>query len=146
MRSLCVRTILLIAVLVEFFIPASGATASFCSSSFAANSGEEMVTLFRGVSIRHPGQASALEGSAIPWGGTATAAEHNAGNTMSNFTSWSTHRGTAVEFGNLEGPGGVLLEMQISRSRIIPSPDLHLEWESLLEGPVHGATPTILGR
>jgi RHS repeat-associated protein len=82
---------------------AMGANGDFGRSSIAANMGagtsEEMVTLNRGVSARHPGRAAAVEASAIPWGGTAVTSEYNAGN-----TNTETIRGS--DWGG--GVGGIL--------------------------------------
>ena len=76
MRSLCVRIILLIAVLVGFFIPANGAMASFYSSSLAANAtgGGQKLLRYTGKLADHnvmqlPENLAKLAGKGImsPW-------------------------------------------------------------------------------
>ena len=94
--------------------------------------------LFRGVAKTHPGYEDALNGVAKPRGGLASAAEHNAGDTRSEFTSWTTDRSTAESFSY---PGGVVLSVPKASvaNRVFGSPDLYDEFEILIRGPVSGA-------
>ncbi len=108
-------------------------------SSLAANTGEEMVTVYRGVASDHPGLPAALEGKAFPRGGHSDPGFHNAGNTNSEFTSWTTSQSVADEFATSGGPGGVTLRQQVPRSKLIASPDAHGESEFLRLGPAEGA-------
>jgi len=110
----------------------------------AAGAGDEMVTVFRGVSGQHPQFQNAIQGRAMPWGGHADAALHNAGNNRSIFTSWSTDYRTSVDFALQDGPGGVVLRQTVPRSSLIRSPDVFGEFEVLRTGPIQGATPIIL--
>jgi hypothetical protein len=107
----------------------------------AANSADELVDVYRGVAVDHPGLPAALEGRAIPRGGHSDPGFHNAGNTQSEFTSWSTRQSVADEFATSGGPGGVTLHQRVPRSQLIRSPDGSGESEVLRLGPVEGATP-----
>jgi RHS repeat-associated protein len=110
----------------------------------AAGAGDEMVTVFRGVGGNHPGFQNAIQGKAVPFGGHADAALHNAFDTRSIFTSWTTDYSTAVRFGLADGPGGAVLRQTVPRSSLIMSPDKYLEFEVLRSGPISGATTIIL--
>lgn len=116
----------------------------FLAAKTAAGAGDEMVTVFRGVGGKHPGFQDAIQGKAIPFGGHADPALHNAFDTRSIFTSWTTDYQTAVRFGLADGPGGVVLRQSVPRSSLTLSPDKYLEFEVLRTGPVSGATPIIL--
>jgi hypothetical protein len=80
-----------------------------------------------------------LEGSADPRGGSATALEHNMGDTRSIYTSWTTDPALAAE---RAGPGGVVLQQTFPAFRLVTSPDLFGEGEVLVTGPVRGASVT----
>jgi hypothetical protein len=97
------------------------------------------VSLFRGVGTDHVGYADALEGTAKPWGGPASAEEHNLGNTNSPYTSWTTDLGVAQA---KAGDGGVVRRIpQAPRAgnSFTWSPDWYYESEVLIEGTVTGA-------
>jgi RHS repeat-associated protein len=96
-------------------------------------------TLYRGVWDDHPAFQEALEGSADPRGGSATALEHNMGDTRSIYTSWTTDPALAAE---RAGPGGVVLQQTFPAFRLVTSPDLFGEGEVLVTGPVRGASVT----
>ena len=122
----------------------------------AATSGEEMVTVYRGVNESHPGYQAALKGNAAPRGGTATAAEHNAGNTQSNLTSWTTNEQVAENYALRPDGSGVVLKTTLPRSNTTVSPNnssIYLkqspgtyvnESEVLIKGPVSGAQSRIV--
>jgi RHS repeat-associated protein len=119
--------------------------------SAVASSGDDMVTVYRGVHSRHPDLPSALQGRANPIGGHADAALHNAGNNQSVFTSWTTDRATAFDFAagkysGFDDAGGVILQQRVPSSSLIKSPDAFGEFEVLRSGPVSGATPIIITR
>jgi len=99
---------------------------------------QEDTHLFRGVPTDHPGYSDAMNGIAKPRGGAATAAEHNYGNTRSDFTSWTTDQDEAAY---KAGPGGAILRVPLSSvaDRVVESPDLFEESEVLIRGIVTGA-------
>jgi uncharacterized protein RhaS with RHS repeats len=101
-----------------------------------AEEAEDATTLFRGVAEDHPGFQDALEGKATPRGGPASAAEHNAGNTDSPFTSWTTDPGVARNFA---GDRGVVLSKSWEGLVTVRSPDAFGESEVLVKGSVTGA-------
>jgi RHS repeat-associated protein len=106
---------------------------------------EDLVTLYRGVDALHPGFANALEGTAVPRGGSASVLEHVLGNTESEFTSWTTDFGVAEGFATRESGSGAILTTTAPRSTIIQSPGNAAgfgESEFLLRGPVTGAQVT----
>ncbi|MBO9593975.1 MAG: hypothetical protein J7599_13790, partial [Niabella sp.] len=117
----------------------------------AANASKaEMVTVYRGVNESHPGFTDALKGNANPRGGTATAAEHNAGNTSSKFTSWTTNKNVAVNYAKRPSGGGVVMSKTVKASSVVKSPSLKNvvlkqsgkkvnESEFLLKGKVRNA-------
>jgi RHS repeat-associated protein len=105
---------------------------------------DEMVTVYRGVSGQHPQFQNAIQGNASPWGGHSNPVLHNAGDNRSEFTSWTTDYGTAVDFALQDGAGGVVLRQTVPQSTLIPSPDIFRESEVLRLGPIGGATPIIL--
>lgn len=144
---------LLTIALPELGIPADIAEASSAAGESAVLGGEEGATLaanelagnteveaslYRGVAHTHPGYENALRGAAHPRGGAATAAEHNAGNTLSEYTSWTTDPSVASD---MSYPGGVMLRIPRSavEDRIVVSPDVYDEAEVLIRGPVTGA-------
>ena len=100
---------------------------------------DENMTLFRGVSKRHPDKKAAMEGGANPRGGHSDPVRHNQGNNESEFTSWTTDESVAKDFARQEGPGGVVLKKEVARGDTVRSPDTLGESEVLLEGPVTGA-------
>ncbi|TDC73098.1 polymorphic toxin-type HINT domain-containing protein, partial [Streptomyces hainanensis] len=105
------------------------------------------VTVYRGVPEGHPGFDAAVDGSAVPRGGTASAEAHHLGNTDSPYTSWSTSDAVARRAATRGESGvGVVLETRIPSGR--PhihvndqpwvDPDLRGEFEVLIEGPMQG--------
>lgn len=112
---------------------------------------ESTMTLYRGVNETHPGFSNATEGVVLPRGGEATAAQHNAGNTNSPFTSWTTNPAVAENFALRPKGSGVVLETEVSTSNVVKSPsakEVYLkqspgvkvnEAEVLLKGEVSGA-------
>lgn len=94
--------------------------------------------VYRGVAVSHPGFGAALVGTASPRGGIATRAEHNLGNTESQYTSWTTDRHVAERWA---GPGGALMEIDLAEvaGRWALSPDVFWESEILIQGSVTGA-------
>lgn len=127
----------------------------------AAASTSETTTVFRGVNQSHAGYNNATKGIVSPRGGTASAAEHNSGNTNSQFTSWTTDPEVAKNFA-LRGSGtqktspGVVLEVTVPNYSITPSPNTSKvaliqspgkvvsESEVLLKGLIYGAKTTIV--
>ncbi len=88
--------------------------------------GDETVTLFRGVNQTRTPVAfdEALAGNATPRGGVATASEHNAGNTSSPFTSWTTNPAVAENYALRPSGKGVVLEAQVPKAATVTSPSL----------------------
>ncbi|WP_449387128.1 hypothetical protein [Chryseobacterium lineare] len=99
---------------------------------------EEMITLYRGVHGKHPDLANAYMGIVIPWGGSATALQHNRGDNNSMFTSWSTSIDVANFSASRRGPGGIILKQSFPLSRLSFF-DRHGEGEVQVFGPVFGA-------
>jgi hypothetical protein len=129
---------------------AAGAAASKGITALRGTA-SEMTTLYRGVNESHPGFANASEGVAVARGGAATAAEHNAGNTASNFTSWTTDPSVATNYALRPNGAGVMMEVTVPQSSTVGSPSLKSvnllqspgtvvnESEVLLRGTVSGA-------
>jgi hypothetical protein len=103
---------------------------------------EDLVTIYRGVHKNHPDLPNAKKGTAVPRGGPATPAEHNAGDNRSEYTSWTTRESTADYYADRYGPGGVKLTLTVPESQLIPSPDTKNEAEVFLRGTVSGAQVT----
>ena len=121
---------------------------------------EELVTIYRGVNS-NAGVAyeNALKGIVIPRGGdtghTDPYTHNNAkdGTLNSQFTSWSYDKEVALNFAYRKGGNGVVLTLQVPKSRLIESPDLHtivllqnpkerrLEQEVLIQGTILNAYP-----
>jgi hypothetical protein len=78
-----------------------------------------------------------LKGSATPRGGLAAAAEHNLGDTRSQFISWTTDPDAAR---GISSPRGVVMRIPQSSvaGRVVQSPDLFDELEILIRGPGTG--------
>jgi len=68
--------------------------------------------------------------------GYATPAEHNAGDTASPYTSWTTDVDVARDFA---GEDGVILRIRRSGQNLVPSPDAFNESEVLIQGVIRGA-------
>jgi len=114
----------------------------------------ETTTLYRGVNSTSPAFEAATEGSATPRGGNATAAEHNAGNTNSEFTSWTTNPEVAKNYALRTSGEGVVMEKTVPNSSMIESPNSEpiflkqspgvqvSESEVLLKGNITGAKTT----
>lgn len=113
---------------------------------------EATTTLYRGVNESHPGFKNAINGVAEPIGGNASAGAHNAGNTQSSFTSWTTNPEVAGNYALRPNGSGVMLETTVPTSSTVASPSLKNvnlkqspgtvvnESEILLRGTVSGAT------
>lgn len=69
-----------------------------------------------------PPYDDAVQGLVKPRGGNATPAQHNAGNTNSNFTSWIFDKDVATDFALRPNGSGVVLETSVSKSSIVASP------------------------
>lgn len=97
--------------------------------------------VYRGVPENHPGRTAALAGVATPRGGAATAAQHNLGDTESEFTSWTTEIGIARRYARTNG---IVLRVNLADfiGRWEYSQDEFGEGEVLIRGPVHGAVVT----
>ncbi|MDD7884635.1 DUF6443 domain-containing protein [Flavivirga sp. 57AJ16] len=80
--------------------------------------------LYRGVNSESPAYNNATKGTAKPRGGDATAAEHNAGNTSSNYTSWTTNKEVAKNFALRKNGNGVVLEANVPKSSTVSSPSV----------------------
>lgn len=105
----------------------------------------EKITLYRGVSANHVKYEDALKGIATPRGGHINANLHNAGDTNSIYTSWSTERWVAEGHAlSDDAKCGVVLEKEFEISEIIPSPDEYDEWEMLIIGEVTDAEVYII--
>ncbi|MFH7000144.1 hypothetical protein ACHRVZ_19670 [Flavobacterium sp. FlaQc-57] len=100
-----------------------------------------------------PAFENAVQGTATPKGGIATAVEHNGGNTNSNFTSWTTNPEVAKNYALRTSGDGVMMEMQVPNSQIVTSPSVKNvvlkqgggmvnESEFLVKGSISGATVT----
>lgn len=100
------------------------------------SSAANRVTIYRGVGRGHPGYEDATRGVVKPWGGRSNPSLHNAGDTRSEFTSWTTKKAVAKQFA--EGDG-IILQMTVDRSKLIRSPDWYNEGEVLIQGSVSGA-------
>ncbi|QFV00187.1 hypothetical protein KDY119_03722 [Luteimicrobium xylanilyticum] len=101
--------------------------------------------IFRGVGKGHPGYEDALKGDSFPRNpdGLASAEEHNLGNTAdSPFTSWTSDYNVARRFA---GEDGVILRLPKGSPpagapwKFEWSPDVWMEREILIKGPVQGA-------
>lgn len=103
-----------------------------------ADIGSRGTDVFRGVARGHPGYDNALQGVVFPRGGDATVAEHNAGNTMSNYSSWTTERWIAEKHADYDG---IVLRVNLADypGRWMESPDRFFEHEVLIEGSVRNA-------
>lgn len=130
------------------------ATESSIAKGVAATaSAEGSMTLYRGVNSTSPAYENATQGVAIPKGGTATAVEHNLGNTNSNFTSWTTNPEVAKNYALRTSGEGVIMQAEVPISQTVASPsvkDVILkqgggmvnESEVLVKGKFSGATTT----
>lgn len=102
------------------------------------------ITLYRGVPKGHERYEDVLNGMAVPLGGHSDTWLHNAGDTLSVFTSWTTDRGEAISKAFGVGNEGVVLKRAFNRSDLVGSPDFHSESEILVIGIVKGAKVTKL--
>lgn len=113
-------------------------------------------TLYRGVNSTSPAYENATQGTAVPKGGTATAAEHNMGNTNSNYTSWTTNPEVAKNYALRTSGEGVIMEIEVPTSSTVTSPSVKSvnlkqspgtivnESEVLMKGTVTGAKTKII--
>jgi len=97
-----------------------------------------IVRCYRGVAMTNPQYQDALHGIAKPRGGPATPAEHNDGDTQSEFTSWTTDWHVALEkaMDRDMGGAGVILQKDFDAIIIVLSPDAYFESEVLVRGLV----------
>jgi hypothetical protein len=107
----------------------------------SATNDKKLITLFRGVNPTNSVQfLLALQGIAMPIGGSSTARDHSLGNTHSIYTSWSPDPNVAAWRG---GALGVILKIQmnISDPRVFYNIFTKYpgEQEYLIIGPVTGA-------
>ncbi len=114
------------------------------SASSATKESEKLVDVYRGVASDHPAYSDALEGKATPQGGHSDPVAHNAGDTQSTFTSWTTDKSVAEQKATTtqDASGtthGVVLQDKVSSSQLVKSPDVLQESEVLRQGPVTGA-------
>ena len=100
-----------------------------------------MIRCYRGVAEGHIYYQDALRGIARPRGGSATVAQHNRGNTRSEYTSWTTSYSIALRKAlesDLTGQG-IVLQTDFSETEIIASPDVYAESEVFIRGLVTDA-------
>jgi RHS repeat-associated protein len=128
----------------------SAVTTTTAETTATTTTTEETVTLHRGVNKSSPAFDDALQGNVKPRGGNATPAEHNVGNTKSNYTSWTTDVEVAKNYSLRPDGGGVVLQTNVPVSSTVPSPSLKSvnlkqspgvvvnEREVLLKGPIKG--------
>jgi len=98
---------------------------------------QQRMTLFRGVHGQHPDVANAYMGNVFPWGGLASAKQHNLGNNNSMYTSWSTSIDVVNYSAFRRGSGGIILKQSFPVSRLSFC-DRHGEGEVQVFGPVFG--------
>ena len=115
-----------------------------------------LIIIFRGVNQNHQGYEDAKRGNAKPIGGTASAAEHNEGNTNSPYTSWTTNEEVAKNYALRPNGEGVVLRLDIDESLIVESPNKKVvllkqgggivsEDEVLIQGEVRNAEVSTCG-
>ena len=97
-----------------------------------------MVRLYRGVARDNPQYPEAAQEIIRPRGGPATPADHNEGDTKSEFTSWTTNLQVAREKATDQDLGGqgVVLWKDFQESELVISPDAFFEQEVLIRGLV----------
>jgi len=99
---------------------------------------EQMITLYRGVSIEAKGTMYfyASQGIAIPrgfeqvstiWGPHQDMEAHTGGDNLSIWTSWTTSKGTARDFAtgvamHINGIPGIIMSKKFRASEVIPNP------------------------
>ncbi|MEG0929128.1 hypothetical protein [Chryseobacterium sp.] len=103
--------------------------------------------MYRGVNEGHAGYLEALQGKTTP-------AEHNGGNTNSNYTSWTKNKEVAKNYSLRPNGNGVILKKTVPVYKTVKSPSLKNvnlkqtpgkivnEQEVLLRGKVRGAKIT----
>ena len=101
---------------------------------------EDGAILYRGVHDEHLGFAEALQGIVRPQGGHTDPILHNAHDTKSEYTSWTTNRAIAVE--GAADQNGVVLEKWLPKSEWVRTPDIQAEDEILIRGLITGAKVT----
>lgn len=79
------------------------------------------IDVFRGVPRSSPAHADALRGIARPRGGSATPEQHNAGDTRSKYTSWTTEKWIArwCETPDIFGEREILIEGAVFEAEVI---------------------------
>jgi hypothetical protein len=117
------------------------------SSVLVHNCGDADDYIYRGVDWEHSKYDDALEGRAVPRGGHSDPARHNAGNSESVYTSWTTdYEGVALDAAELgNGPGIVMRHRKRDvEDRLIYGPqDVYGESEILIQGVIEGAETSI---
>lgn len=105
------------------------------------NSGDELVTIYRGVNSSHVHFALQSSGVVKPnnrwwqfWKGRGSSPyQHNAGETFNSpFTSWTTDPRVAENFARRPGGPGVVIQARVAASRLIESPNM--KEVSLIQG------------
>jgi hypothetical protein len=131
------------------------------SPFFLETSGGKAITMYRGVnSSAGKAYRNALKGIVKPRGGIfghSNALKHNTGingTLNSKLTSWTTNKDVALNYAFRKNGSGVLLEKQVSVSKLIDSPNLKRvnlfhkpgtvvsESEFLLKGPLNNMNMT----
>ena len=116
---------------------------------------EQMITLYRGVSIEAKGAMYfyASQGIAIPrgyeqvtttWGPHSDMEEHAGGDNFSIWTSWSSSKEKARDFATgtamyEKGIPGIIMSKTFRASEVVPNPYNTPESEWLIPGVVYGA-------
>jgi hypothetical protein len=116
---------------------------------------EQMITLYRGVSIEAKGAMYfyASQGIAIPrgyeqvattWGPHSDMEEHAGGDNLSIWTSWSSSKEKARDFATgtamyEKGIPGIIMSKTFRASEVVPNPYNTPESEWLIPGVVYGA-------
>lgn len=110
--------------------------------------------VYRGIDALHPALEDAKLGRVMPGDifGNVTPEEHNRGgfSSKSPYTSWTKSREIAEAHARWNGPGGVLLSVEMSEPTVgdtwswVESPDVYDEQEVLLRGQRSGATVELL--
>lgn len=125
-----------------------GVGAAFLVSSDSRPKEDKYITLYRGVSAKHPDYFNAIRGMAFPAAlmpiGHNSPSAHNSGDNNSIFTSWTISRSVANYHASKDAPfKGVVLVKTFELSKTVPSPDIFNELEVLIPGVVKDANVTL---
>ena len=117
-----------------------GFAAARIASKAAKEAGDEMVTVYRGVSREHIGYKDATQGLAKPRNpnGHSDPRAHSLGDNDSRLVSTSYDYRTAKDFAFGEFGEGVVIKAEIPKKQLIKSPDPYGEFEALYEGELQG--------